>query len=90
MLYPKIDWKKFDKNNPSSNLNIETQYLIFLREQWNEKDLCEYWTDIATPYGHYLDDFWDTENDWIEGQNSVEVLAYAELGYVPKSNIIGK
>lgn len=42
------------------------------------------------PYGHYLDDFWDTENDWIEGQNNTEVLAYAELGYISKTNIVNK
>lgn len=63
MLYPKINWKKFDKNNPPLDLDIKTQCLIFLRERYNEKDLWDYWIDIATPYGHYLDDFWDTEND---------------------------
>lgn len=30
-----------------------------------------------------LDDFWDTENDWHEGQR-VEVVAYAEFPYCLK------
>ena len=38
MLYPKIDWKKFDKNNPPLDLDTETQYLIFLRKRYNEKE----------------------------------------------------
>lgn len=33
MLYPKIDWKKFDKNNPPLDLDTETQCLIFFREK---------------------------------------------------------
>ena len=37
--------------------------------------------DVARPYGNYIDDFWDTLNDWIEGNNTVQVLAYAELPY---------
>lgn len=41
--------------------------------------------DVATPYGHYLDDFWDTEVDWREGQ-PVEVLAYAELHHTYKED----
>lgn len=49
MLYPKIDWKKFDKNNPPLDLDIETQYLIFLRKRWNEKERWNYWIDVATP-----------------------------------------
>ena len=88
MLYPKINWKEFDKNNPPLDLDIETQYLIFLRKRRNEKERWNYWIDVATPYGHYLDDFWDTENYHIEGQNTIEILAYAELGYVKKTNII--
>ena len=40
----------------------------------------KYNVDIASPYGSYIDDFWDTENDWLEG-NQVEVVAYAEFPY---------
>jgi len=88
MLYPKINWKKFDKNNPPPDLDTETQCLIFLRERCGKKERWNYWVDTATPHGHYLNDFWDTENYWIEGQNDIEVLAYAELGHIAKSNII--
>lgn len=75
-LQPKINWIPFDKNNPPRNLCEDTPYLIFLREKYHND--WEYSMDIATPYGSYLDDFWDTEVDWKEGQ-PIEVLAYAEL-----------
>lgn len=39
-----------------------------------------YHVDIATAYGSYLDDFWNTTNDWDEGQQ-IEVLCYCELPY---------
>lgn len=83
-LEPKINWIPFDKNNPPENLVMDTQYLIFLREDNYDKGATwTYSVDVATPYGRYLDDFWDTENDWKEGQ-IVEVLAYAEFPYEQK------
>ena len=78
-LEPKFNWISFDKRMPPADLCSDTQYLIFLRE--DDYDNGATWTysvDIATPYGRYLDDFWDTDHDWKEGQR-VEVLAYAEL-----------
>ena len=30
----------------------------------------EYFTDIAESHGSYIDDFWDTFNDWVEGQDT--------------------
>lgn len=39
-----------------------------------------YSVDFGTPYGSYIDDFWNTSNDWKEGQ-LVEVVGYAELPY---------
>lgn len=84
MLEPKFNWIPFDKNNPPTNLCNDTNYLIFLREDdYDDGATWTYSVDIATAYGRYLDDFWDTENDWKEGQR-VEVLAYAELPYWQK------
>lgn len=82
MKIPEIKWIPFDKDKPSDipvSVNGETRYLIFFRE-----NMCDYYdsqwyhVDIATPNGSYLGNFWDTENDWDEGQ-TIEVLAYAEL-----------
>ena len=81
MKVPKINWIPFDKNNPPTDLLDEKEYLIFLREDdYNNGATWTYHVDIATPYGSYLDNFWNTTNDWDEGQ-IIEVLAYAETPY---------
>lgn len=83
-LEPKIVWKPFNKRKPPVDLCSDTQYLIFLREDnYDSGATWTYSVDIARPYGRYLNDFWDTENDWKEGQR-IEVLAYAELPYAQK------
>lgn len=81
MKVPKINWISFDKNNPPANLYGEVNYLILLKDdEWSHGKTWKYNVDIASPYGSYIDDFWDTENDWLEG-NQVEVVAYAEFPY---------
>lgn len=80
MKVPQINWIPFDRNNPPL-LDGEEQYLILLREDdYNNGATWRYSIDVAEPYGDYIDDFWDTTNDWCEGQR-VEVIAYAELPY---------
>ena len=79
MKVPKINWTPFDKNQPPVHLGIDEEYLILLREDnYDNGATWTYHVDIATAYGDYLDNYWDTKNDWCEGQ-LVEVLAYAEL-----------
>lgn len=79
MRVPKINWIPFDKNNPPANLNFDEEFLILLREDnYDNGATWMYHMDYATPYGSYLDNFWDTSNDWDEGQ-LIEVLAYAEF-----------
>lgn len=89
MNVPKINWIPFDKNNPPTDLDIFTEYLIFLREDdYDNGTTWTYHMDHATPYGNYLDNFWDTENDWQEGQ-LVEVLAYAEYpSYLKETDLM--
>lgn len=80
MKIPKINWIPFDKSNPPDLCYNET-FLILLREDdYNNGATWKYHVDVATPWGSYIDDFWDTSNDWCEGQR-VEVVAYAELPY---------
>lgn len=77
---PKINWITFDKNNPP-NLWENQDFLVLLREDnYDDGATWKYSVDTATPWGDYIDDFWDTSNDWCEGQR-VEVVAYAELPY---------
>lgn len=81
MKVPEIQWKPFDKANPPAELSIDQEVLILLREDnYDNGTTWRYSVDIATPYGDYIDNFWDTTNDWCEGQR-IEVLAYAELPY---------
>lgn len=68
MKVSKINWIPFDKNNPPANLDGEVNYLILLKDdEWSHGKTWKYNVDIASPYGSYIDDFWDTENDWLEG-----------------------
>ena len=79
MKLPKINWIPFDRNNPPSDLGAMEKYLIFFRsDHYDDGATWTYHTDYAEPYGDYLDNFWDTEIDWDEGQR-IEVLAYAEF-----------
>jgi hypothetical protein len=81
MNIPKINWIPFDRNNPPADLSYDVDYLIVLRERETHGDKdWRYSIDIARPYGDYIDNFWDTDTDWCEGQ-PIEVVAYAELPY---------
>ena len=78
---PKIEWIPFDKNNLPKFLVHYEEYLVLIRE--DDHDNGGTWTysvDLATPYGNYISNFWDTEVDWKEGQE-VEVVAYAAVPY---------
>lgn len=89
MKQPKINWIPFDRNSPPTNLDYQVEYLIILREDhYDDGKTWTYHMDYATPYGDYLDNFWDTSNDWCEGQR-IEVLAYAEFpGELKESDLI--
>ena len=89
MKIPKINWIPFDRNNPPIDLFYEESCLILLREDYYTNSVSfRYSVDVATPYGSYIDDFWDTDNDWCEGQR-VEVVAYSRFpSYLKESDLI--
>jgi hypothetical protein len=89
MNLPRINWIPFDKNDLPANLGIGEEYLIFLREDhYDNGATWTYHMDYASPYGSYLGNFWDTNNDWDEGQR-IEVLAYAEFpAYLKESDLV--
>lgn len=81
MKIPKINWIPFDRSNPPMNLDADANYLVLLKDdEWSHGKHWRYHVDIASPYGSYIDDFWCTENDWLEG-NEVHVVGYAEFPY---------
>lgn len=89
MKVPKISWIPFDKNNPPLDLFSDSDYLILLREDnYDNGATWRYSVDVAQPYGNYLNDFWDTPNDWDEGQR-IEVLAYAKFpSFLKESELV--
>ena len=91
MKVPKINWIPFDKNDHPADLCFleDTTYLILLREDnYDNGATWTYHMDYAEPYGSYIDNFWDTENDWCEGQR-VEVVAYAEFpSYLKETDLV--
>lgn len=84
MKIPKLDWIPFTPDNPPVDLDgDEDAYLVLIEDRGYPphylNEPCEYFIDIATAYGSYLDNFWDTANDWWEG-NDIHVIAYCYLG----------
>ena len=85
---PKIDWVPFDKNNPPMLNLFETCFILIREDNYDNGSTWCYSMDVAEPYGSYIDNFLDTENDWCEGQR-VEVVAYAEFPhYVKESELV--
>lgn len=85
MKVPKINWVPFDNKNLPTDLNENADYLVLLREEdYNDRG-WRYSVDVGNPYGNYIDGFWDTVNDWYEGQR-VEVMAYVEFPYYLKES----
>lgn len=81
MIKPVLDWTTFDPGNPPEDL-LGNDYLVLIVDYGYSPDdntIPEYYIDVAQAYGDYLDNFWDTECDWKEGQ-VIHVIAYADIG----------
>lgn len=91
MKIPKLDWIPFNEDKPPCNLIEEKEYLILLREDnYNNGATWTYHVDVATPYGTYLGNFWNTTYDWFEGQK-IEVLSFCELPHgLKEEDLINK
>lgn len=61
------------------NGNVETvqEFFVTVKERWPGEE-WSYHTDIAEFPGDYIDDIWQTYNDWREGQE-VHVIAWMPL-----------
>lgn len=53
----------------------QEEFLVVVANRWSKREEWEYHVDSALNWGTYIDDFWDTTNDWHEGQE-VHVVAY--------------
>ena len=70
----KIEWISCKERLPE----VGDGFLVIVREKWHgDTDYC-YAVDFAHSFGDYIDGFWDTYNDWCEGQE-VHITHWAEI-----------
>ena len=55
----------------------DTYIVTGVQKDPHEKE-WHYFVDVASNYGDYIDDYWDTFNDWIEGQET-HIVAWMRL-----------
>lgn len=55
-------------------------YLVLIKQKYDYEKKWNYVVDVAQNYGDYIDDYWNTFNDWIEGQET-HVVYWAEIPY---------
>ena len=55
----------------------DTYIVTGIQKDPHEKE-WHYFVDVASNYGDYIDDYWDTFNDWIEGQET-HIVAWMRL-----------
>lgn len=53
-------------------------YLVIVRQKYDWEKEWNYGIDLATTFGDYIDNFWNTCNDWCEGQET-HIDYWAEL-----------
>lgn len=61
----------------NGDVETEQEFFVTVRERWPGEE-WKYYTDVAFFPGYYIDDLWDTYNDWKEGQE-VNVTAWKPL-----------
>lgn len=55
----------------------DTYIVTGIQKDPHEKE-WHYFVDVASNYGDYIDDYWDTFHDWIEGQET-HIVAWMPL-----------
>ena len=78
-----INWISCGERLPE----IGDSYLVLIKQKYDWEKEWEYYVDVAYNDGSYIDDYWDTFNDWIEGQET-HVIYWAEIPF-PK-NLVEK
>lgn len=73
-----IKWISCEERLP----DVCDTYLVIVKEKDFFEDKWNYEIDYATNYGNYIDDYWDTCNDWKEGQE-VHITHWAGMPEVP-------
>lgn len=55
----------------------DTYIVTGIQKDAHEKE-WHYFVDVASSHGGYIDEYWDTFNDWIEGQET-HIIAWMTL-----------
>lgn len=55
-------------------------YLVLIKQKYDWQKEWEYHVDVAQNYGDYIDNYWNTFNDWIEGQET-HVIYWAKIPF---------
>lgn len=71
-----IEWIACEERMPSDD--ILDHFLVIVRERWSDDTSYIYNVDYARNHGDYIDNYWDTYNDWKEGQE-VHITHWAEI-----------
>ena len=71
-----IEWISCEERMPSDD--ILDHFLVIVRERWSDDTSYIYNVDYARNQGNYIDNYWDTYNDWYEGQE-VHITHWAEI-----------
>lgn len=61
-----MPWNDVKKGKPE----IGDSYIVTIRQKYPEEKEWETHVDVASNYGTYIDNEWDTFNDWDEGQET--------------------
>lgn len=64
---------------------VVDSYLVVVKEKYPHEEKWNVHVDVAASHGNYIDDFWDTFNDWKEGQE-VHVTHWMPLPEPPKED----
>lgn len=60
-------------------------YLVLIKTKYYGDEDYSYYVDMATSMGSYIDNFWDTQQDWDEGQY-LHITHWAKLPKVQEKN----
>ena len=68
---------------------IGDRYVVAVKFKYDHEKQYSYDTDVATYTfeGGYIDDCWDTYNDWDEGQQFLHVTHWIALPEPPKEDV---
>ena len=88
IIQPEPHWIPCSERLPDRIINgdVETvqDFFVTVKERWPGEE-WKYHTDVAEFPGDYIDDVWQTYNDWKEGQE-VHVIAWMPLPKPYKEN----